>query len=577
MIYRMQPLVHFCHTIPEKERIHRLTSLSPRERNSEGRADAGHRKPDCLAICHATLWEGIVVPEQPIKGISWSFGPAAQASDPLRDSFQQLERAEALRRQGQLDQARAICEKLVGRHPDYFGALFTLGLICADKQQYPQALGCLVRAAMLNPQSWRALTALSAVYLELGASEMAAHTLEQASLVEPQEPSILLTLGEIYREEQEYELARDAFRKSLELDHGLEAAAIGLGMCCSYLGQHAEAAEIFEGLIKRGMRSHSAFFELINLPPSVVTVDILSELEKLVRDQDEEPAKFENSLAFVRAAVLDRAGRHAEAWEHLVPANRALCLQMQQDAAQLTEIQRANLAQLRDKRIEVSGGGANARTISLFILGPSRSGKSTMEALVAGLGGVKRGYENPGVENAIRRTFQSAGLLTSKLFEVLPPRLDSQCRELYLKELVRRAGSAKVFTNTHPGRIHDVARVAAAFPDVRFIFVKRNLEDNMLRIYMRKYLVANPYAYDLKSIRDQIRWYHEIIDVLAGKLPDIVRVIHYEDMVAHPVSALRVAAELCGLPMPAGPLPDIGDDRDCAAPYRQLMIAELGG
>jgi hypothetical protein len=115
---------------------------------------------------------------------------------------------------------------------------------------------------------------------------------------------------------------------------------------------------------------------------------------------------------------------------------------------------------------------------------------------VATLDGVKRGYENPSLENAIRRTFQSGGLLTSKLFEVLPPKFNSECRALYLKELSRRAGSAKVFTNTDPIRIHDAARVAAALPNVRFIFVKRSMEDNMLRIYMRKYQHGNAYAYD---------------------------------------------------------------------------------
>ena len=149
------------------------------------------------------------------------------------------------------------------------------------------------------------------------------------------------------------------------------------------------------------------------------------------------------------------------------------------------------------------------------------------------------------------------------------------CRDIYLKELAQRAGAAKVFTNTHPGRIHDAARVAAAFPDVRFIFVKRNLQDNMLRIYMRKYAFGNPYGYDLAAIRDHITWYHEMIDVLAEKLPHITRVVHYEDIVADPRAALDVAAELCGVPMEHGPLPDIGDDRGCAEPYRDFMDAAL--
>jgi hypothetical protein len=92
---------------------------------------------------------------------------------------------------------------------------------------------------------------------------------------------------------------------------------------------------------------------------------------------------------------------------------------------------------------------------------------------------------------------------------------------------------------------------------------------------MQKYQNANPYAYDLKSTRDHILWYHQMIDVLAEKLPDITRVIHYEDMVADPSGALRVAADLCGLPMTHAPLPMIGDDRGCAEPYRQFMAAAL--
>ena len=142
------------------------------------------------------------------------------------------------------------------------------------------------------------------------------------------------------------------------------------------------------------------------------------------------------------------------------------------------------------------------------------------------------------METAVRRTFQAAGLLTHRMFAELPSRLDSECREIYLEELARRAGSAAVFTNTHPARLHDAARVAAAIPNVRFILIKRNLEDNILRIYMQKYTVGHADSYDLKAIREGLAWYHEMIDLLAAKLPDIARVITYEDMVADPPAAI---------------------------------------
>ncbi len=67
-----------------------------------------------------------------------------------------------------------------------------------------------------------------------------------------------------------------------------------------------------------------------------------------------------------------------------------------------------------------------------------------------------------------------------------------------------------------------------------------------------------------------------MVDLLAQKISHIVRVINYEDMVADPAGALRTAAELCGLPVPQHPVLTVGDDRDCAEPYRELMAAELG-
>jgi len=195
---------------------------------------------------------------------------------------------------------------------------------------------------------------------------------------------------------------------------------------------------------------------------------------------------------------------------------------------------------------------------------------------MATLANVKHGYENPIVESAVRQTFQSAGLLTDKAFEALPPTLDSQCREIYLGELARRAGSAKVFTNTHPVRIHDAARIAAVFPGVRFIFVKRNLDDNLLRIFMREYAVGNSYSYDLEATREHINWYHQMIDTLTEKLPQISHVIHYEDIIADPAAALRLGADLCGLEVKDGSLPKLGDDRNCSRPYRALIAAALG-
>src|SRR5260370_19326522 len=153
---------------------------------------------------------------------------------------------------------------------------------------------------------------------------------------------------------------------------------MGLGWICSYLGQNTEAADVFEGLLNRGMSFLDVLIALTSLPPALVNIDLLSELDKLVGEQSEDKAKFENTAAFVRAAALDKAGHHAEAWEHVVPANRTVFLTMQEELNDSSEIQRTILATLRPNPIKALHSRDGREPISLFILGPSRPPKTPL-------------------------------------------------------------------------------------------------------------------------------------------------------------------------------------------------------
>ena len=319
---------------------------------------------------------------------------------------------------------------------------------------------------------------------------MAAQALEQARAIKPQDASVLATLGEIYREEREYELARDAYREALTLEGNLPAAAIGLGWVCSHLGQNAEAANLFEGVVRQGPRSLGALHALTSLPAAHISIDVLAELDKLDREPAETDTTFENMAAFVRGAALDKAGRHAEAWEQIVAANRAIFPAMQEDLRDSLEREHTTLALLRDNRIKAADGRGRESDppISLFILGPSRSGKTTMEKLVSMLAGVKRGYENPSVDNAIRRTFQTAALLTSGLFEFLPPQLDALCRDIYLEELCRRAGIGACLYQHASGSDLRCGPHNHRFSECALHFCETEaLRTFLLRIYMRHY------------------------------------------------------------------------------------------
>lgn len=491
--------------------------------------------------------------------------------NPLLEARKKLEEAEKLRRARSFQRAERICESILERYPDYVGALHTLGLVLADRQDYARALPHLVQAAMLNPRDWTTLTALSGVYLRLGAREMAARTLEQALVRQPDNANILATLAEIYRDNREYEAAAETYRKVIALDRSLHGALTGLANSCTHLGELAEAAAALHEALPHRPRSIGVLYSLSQLPSSLIEIDLLSLIDAAAPDTEEKREKFEIHHAFAKAAALDKAGRHEEAWRHLVEGNGRLAPRFDADYAKSAQVHEVLLEDAAAHAVIKEAPLETGRPISLFILGPSRSGKTTMERLVGALAGVRRGYENPIVENAVRHAFQTAGLPSRERIIEMPPGLDELARDYYLEELAERAGGARAFTNTMPGHVMGALRMAQVLPNARFIFVKRDPDDICLRIFMKQYRSGNSYAYDLANVRDYIAWYHRMIDAVAGRLPGRTAVIGYEEMIEDPAAALACAAALCGLDPHDAAVPELGDDRGCAKPYRAMM------
>jgi tetratricopeptide (TPR) repeat protein len=497
---------------------------------------------------------------------------------PLQRARESVMEAERLRLAGKLERARSACLTLLKEFPDYLAALHTIGLVLSDQGQFDKALGYLHRASMLDPKDTNILTALSGVYLRLGFNLTAARTLEQARRLAPNDSNMLATLGEIYREEKEYELSRQVFEEALKADPSFTAAEIGLALNLVHIGELERAVEIFERKVREGARSISHLYMLSQMPRSLVSLDVASLLDEATPSAGHKvDDDFRAQLAFTKAAAFDKAGRYEEAWSQVREARRYNVAENRKSYQRLRQRQGPllDLARRSPTIAGKDGNGGSDCPVSLFIVGPSRSGKTSLETLVGSLPGVKRGYENSIVENSVRQAFQRGALPSRVNLIELPPGLGDLFERYYREELAERAGSARVLTNTVPARNDDALRAAVEVPNARFIFVKRNINDITLRIYMRNYKSGNYYASDINDIREYLIWCHDMIDAMALKMPKICRVLSYEEMVADPASAVTQAAELCGVGAFAGVLPVIGDDRGCADPYRDHIEAAL--
>ena len=465
-------------------------------------------------------------------------GPASVISS-VKPAPARLAEAETFRRKGDLQRARSLCEALLKEYPDYVGALQTLGVIHLAGRNYQQAFICFIQAVMHCPKDGVNLTNLATACLAMGARDMAAQALERARRLSPDDPVVHLMLAEVYREEREYELAAECYRKVEELQPSQADAAHGLGDCYSHLGRLEEAAVALERAHRLDPSSMAVLHTLSQLPASVIGLDILSALERMKKPVGGDREKFETFFAFTRAAALDRQGRHREAWAGLVQANR-------REFPRHEPIHRRHIARMEaalrgasaQSPIGARLASANEIAISLFIVGPSRSGKTTLEHLVATLEGVKRGYESRLAERAVRRTAQISGLPTTADANELPRALDDRLRHVYAQELGEFAPGARIVTDTYPAILTYVGRIAAAIPKARFVFMRREPDDLALRIFMKHYRAGNHYAYDVRTILEYLSWYDRLAEVWLEKLPGLALGIDYSQMIADPAQAL---------------------------------------
>jgi len=495
----------------------------------------------------------------------------------LQDAHQKLKQAETLRLNHNLGHAEKICVELVKTFPDYYGALHTLGLIHSEKLEHSIAVVYLTQAAMLNQRSWSTLTALAGEYLALGAKEMASRALRDALRITSSRPEIYVMLAEVYYEEREYVLAAEAAEKALELEPDMEAAMRSLAAAYDALGRFVEERAILDRLLDLKPPTIGLVARIASLPSALIERDLIAELDRAEVHHSVSPADAEIDKAFVRAVAYDKAGRYQEAWEMAVKANDSVSSQIKKEMSQeLSSVkQRADWFAKKLPRYRNKTNIDPDYPTSLYILGPSRSGKTTTERIIATQPGVYRGYENPAMPRAITNAFQEGALVTFNSIGQLPLQLYPFVKEFYKDNLDKIIGKNKIFTNTTPGHIWDSPISSQAIPNTKFVFLKRDFHDLLLRIYMKNYKSGNTYSYELGVLREYIQHYEKMIDLMHEAFPKNSIIINYEAMVQDPGKTLDRICKLCGLVPDHDLLPIVPSDVGCSEPYRELIDAAL--
>lgn len=155
--------------------------------------------------------------------------------DALRDGFEALEK-------GQVDEASAICRRLLSARPDLVEAHFLVGLIATDIRDRNTAIRAFGSVTELDPGHGAAWAQLARLFMQAGQPLRADRALEQAVRFEDGNPVVADLIGSVHSILGDQREALHWFGKAAAKAPRSAAFRVNHANCQMYLG-NLDAAE----------------------------------------------------------------------------------------------------------------------------------------------------------------------------------------------------------------------------------------------------------------------------------------------------------------------------------------------
>lgn len=480
---------------------------------------------------------------------------------------------------GDPGRSEQLCRRVLEQEPGNPEALHQLGLVCRARGRPAEAAELIARAVAQEPDNVRYLNSLGIVLRVAGRLEEALAACRKAVGLAPRSAAARNSLGNVL-----YDLGRTveseaAFRQALELAPGEPDYLGNLSVCLLGQGRLAEAEQCMRqclgpggnanlyhnyGLLLRRLDRHAAAeqaqLQALRIDPAHAPAWLYLAVLRHYRDPDHPDLramrellqreglsdKDREQLHFALGKALEDCGEYGRAFAHFREGNRIVARRMTWDA-DASDQQQARImaiftrAFIRAHRLEP----LDRTPAPLFITGLPRSGKTSLERLLASHPQVHRGGELlalPG--RSVHWLLQHWGAFPPAKMEPGPLR---EAARRYLDFIGRLAPDAACVTDTLPENINHLGFVALLFPGARIIHCSRDPQDTLVSIYCKHYGEREYYSSRPDTIRTRMQQHQRLMEHWRLNLPDPVLEVRYEDLVTRPVETARRAADYCGL------------------------------
>lgn len=438
----------------------------------------------------------------------------------------------ALNRQ---DQAALACKSAIEIDQDLALAHHVMGDTFFHSQRYEEALESYLTAIDLDGNFPQSYCNIGNTLRQLGHYAAAAKYLERATLLKPGYGEALQLHGSVLNSSGRYEEAVSAFTKAHgsqpnNPDHLLNLA----GALISISRKEEANRRLRDSLELAPENVESLYLLAVNGALSINSPECQS-IERLLDAEYTLPGD-KISLSFAYGHILDGAQHYDDAFKQFRNGNELQNTSspyVHEDAVQEVERIKGVFTKefFRDRR-----GWGDQSDIPVFILGLPRSGKSTLESVLA---------SSPNVHTAGERLepftlaynlpdwFGLGGEFPETAQE-LTAELTKEGAAEYLAEMLNPAPSARHVTEGMSANAVIIGLLALFFPRATILYCQRNPVDTGLECYMRRFSKAHAYSNDFSQFAQYFQLYQGLMDHWRDVLPNPVIDVQFNDFTSKP-------------------------------------------
>ncbi len=433
--------------------------------------------------------------------------------------------------EGDADGAVSRFERSLALRPGHPGVTANLAAALAMAGDFDAAMARYLDVLERLPGHRQAVMGYVGLLQELGRVEEALVHARKLLAAHPDDPDILALVAGLDQAAGDTAAAEQGFTAALAIDPGHPRARAGRAELMEWTGRYPE------GLAALGPGGGGE-----PVPVGIARARLLSRmgrndeaaevLDRIDRGLGGEPA-IRRRLAFARGDVLDRLGRHEEAFAAYTAGNALNPSRWDPATFRSTD---EHAISLLPAPSPATGGGGAGEGITL-IVGMPRSGTTLVEQMLAAHPGVIAGGER--VE--LGRIARNIGGRSTPLSQDEVYRLAGDYRRDPVPE-------GMVFTDKMPLNVLHLPIAARLLPGARVVHCRRDARDTALSCYFTDFLdPALAFACRWDWLADAMGRYRSLLAAGLDEPGLATHTLDYESLVAEPEGQLRELLNFLGL------------------------------